>query len=302
MALLATLARPPRRLRTWLGVVALIAALAYLARVVEPAAVAGALRAVADRPAALGGALVLYATAFCLRAWAWCRVLPALPYGQSWAALHVALLGNHVLPFRLGEALRVTSVLRRTRLPAAPVTASAVALRSADLLAVLALAALAAGTLPRWGPVAAVALLAMPGAEILWLVRLRRRGAAVRLPGAGVAAAAAGAWLLEAAVMWAAASAAGIALSYPAAVAVTAVTIAAQTVAVAPGGIGGYQAAGTAAPVGFGLAPCHPGGPPSRWPWTRRSWPCFRRTTRRRPSATWSAGCRRPRVAGRWSR
>jgi uncharacterized membrane protein YbhN (UPF0104 family) len=255
MALLATLARPPRRLRTWLGVVALIVALAYLARVVEPAAVAGALRAVADRPTALGGALVLYATAFCLRAWAWCRVLPALPYGQSWAALHVALLGNHVLPFRLGEALRVTSVLRRTRLPAAPVTASAVALRSADLLAVLALAALAAGTLPRWGPVAAVALLALAGAAVLWLVRLRRRGAAVRLPGAGVAAAAAGAWLLEAAVMWAAASAAGIALSYPHAVAVTAVTIAAQTVAVAPGGIGGYEAAATAALVGLGAAP-----------------------------------------------
>ncbi|HZB47698.1 MAG TPA: glycosyltransferase, partial [Mycobacteriales bacterium] len=69
------------------------------------------------------------------------------------------------------------------------------------------------------------------------------------------AAAAAVAWLLEAAVMLAAASAAGIGLSYPQAVAVTAVTIAAQTVAVAPGGIGGYEAAATAALIGLGAGP-----------------------------------------------
>ena len=84
---------------------------------------------------------------------------------------------------------------------------------------------------------------------------LRRRGAAVRLPGAGVALAASVAWLLEAAVMWAAATAAGIGLSYPQAVAVTAVTIAAQTIAVTPGGIGGYEAAATAALVGLGAGP-----------------------------------------------
>src|SRR5918993_5899441 len=103
-----------------------------------------ALRAVADRPAALLGALALYALAFAVRAWAWRRVLPGLGLGQGWAALHVSLLGNHVLPFRLGEALRVTSVLRRTGLGARPVIASAVTLRAADLLAVLVLALVAA--------------------------------------------------------------------------------------------------------------------------------------------------------------
>ena len=55
--------------------------------------------------------------------------------------------------------------------------------------------------------------------------------------------------------MWAAATAAGIGLSYPQAVAVTAVTIAAQTIAVTPGGIGGYEAAATAALVGLGAGP-----------------------------------------------
>jgi len=250
---------PVRRLRRWLGVLGLLVAAGYLAAVVEPDELGVALAAVADRPAALLGAVVLYAGAFLLRSWAWRRVLPGLSAGQAWAALHVSLLGNHVLPFRLGEALRVTSVLRRTPLPTAPVAASAVALRAADLLAVLALAAVAvpavAGGFGVSGWLLAAALLAAGVAAVGWLVALRRRGAAVRLPGGGVALAASMAWLLEAAVIWAAATAAGIGLSYPQAVAVTAVTIAAQTVAVTPGGIGGYEAAATAALVGLGAGP-----------------------------------------------
>src|SRR5215207_1967859 len=250
--------RPPRRVRRWLGVLALAVALVYLAGVVDAGDLGAALRAAVRSPGPLLGAVALYAAAFALRAWAWRRVLPGLPAGQSWAALHVSLLGNHVLPLRLGEALRVTSVLRRTDLPIAPVTASAVALRSADLLAVLGLAAVAAPAVVAasgaWGGVLAAVLLLAGAAAVGYLVRLRRRGAAVRLPGPGVALAATVAWLLEAAVMWAAAGAAGISLSYPQAVAVTAVTIAAQTVAVTPGGIGGYEAAATAALVGLGAA------------------------------------------------
>jgi len=250
---------PVRRLRRWLGVLGLLVAAGYLAAVLDPGELGVALAAVADRPAALLGAVVLYAGAFLLRSLAWRRVLPGLSAGQSWAALHVSLLGNHLLPFRLGEALRVTSVLRRTPLPTAPVAASAVALRAADLLAVLALAAVAApavaGGFGVSGWLLAAALLAAGVAAVGWLVALRRRGTAVRLPGGGVALAASAAWLLEAAVIWAAATAAGIGLSYPQAVAVTAVTIAAQTVAVTPGGIGGYEAAATAALVGLGAGP-----------------------------------------------
>jgi uncharacterized membrane protein YbhN (UPF0104 family) len=252
-------ALPLTRARRWLGLLALGLAVGYLAAVVDLGELGAALEAVLDNPAALLGAVVLYAGAFVLRAWAWRRVLPGLPYGQSWAALHVSLLGNHLLPFRLGEALRVTSVLRRTPLPPTPVTASAVALRAADLLAVLSLAVVGApavaGEFGIWGWLLAAVLLVAGAAAVAWLAVLRGRGEAVRLPGAGVASAAAAAWLLEAAVMWAAAAAAGIALSYPQAVAVTAVTIAAQTVAVTPGGIGGYEAAATAALVGLGAGP-----------------------------------------------
>jgi len=180
---------PVRRLRRWLGVLGLLVAAGYLAAVVDPGELGVALAAVADRPAALLGAVVLYAGAFLLRSLAWRRVLPGLSAGQSWAALHVSLLGNHVLPFRLGEALRVTSVLRRTPLPTAPVAASAVALRAADLLAVLALAAVAApavaGGFGVSGWLLAAALLAAGVAAVGWLVALRREGRRSGCPVAG---------------------------------------------------------------------------------------------------------------------
>ena len=87
-------------------------------------------------------ALAAYAAAFGLRTWAWRRVLPTLSAGQAWAALHVSLAGNHVLPLRMGEALRPVSVARRTDIGLAPAAASTVALRAVDLIAVLGLALL----------------------------------------------------------------------------------------------------------------------------------------------------------------
>ena len=74
----------------------------YLARSVDPAELGGAARAALSEPVAVCGALALYALAFLVRAVVWTRVLPALPLGQALAAIHVSLLGNHVLPFRLG--------------------------------------------------------------------------------------------------------------------------------------------------------------------------------------------------------
>jgi len=116
-----------RRTRLVVGLVVLAATVVYLSRLVDGAVLTSAWRAAAGSPGGLLAALVLYAGAFALRAAAWRAVLPTLGFGQAWAALHVSLLGNHVLPLRLGEALRVTSVLRRTSLPAPPLVASAVA-------------------------------------------------------------------------------------------------------------------------------------------------------------------------------
>ncbi|HEX2027791.1 MAG TPA: glycosyltransferase family 2 protein, partial [Nitriliruptorales bacterium] len=84
---------------------------------------------------------------------------------------------------------------------------------------------------------------------------LRRTGgrAAVRRPAAWVAAGTVVSWVLEAVVVWQAARWAGIGLTAAQAVLVTAVTVAAQVVAVTPGGLGTYEAAATAALAALGV-------------------------------------------------
>jgi len=250
-----------RWIRLAAGAVVLTFAVAYLVHVLDAAA-AGALAdlvtAMVAAPAGLAVALGCYAAAFWLRSWAWRATLPGLSLGQSWAALHVSLLGNHVLPMRLGEALRVTSVLRRTRLRTAPVVASAVTLRAADLLAVALLAVLAVpGLAPRlvgpWWWVPAGLAAAAVAVGLGWSSRLRGSGAALRLPSPPVALVVVLSWGLESAVIFQIAAAAGHPLTAAEAVAVTAVTIIAQAVALTPGGIGSYEAAATAAMVAIGV-------------------------------------------------
>ena len=246
-----------RVVRLSVGVAALAASAAYLANVIDAGLLGQVGGAVLADPAGLAVALVVYGSAFALRSWAWRLTLPNLSGRHAWSALHVSLLGNHVLPLRLGEPLRITSVLRRTRLPAGPVLASAVSLRAADVLIVLALAAIAAPTvLTDGGWWTAVAVGVASGAAALglyWSRRLRAAGSPLRLAGGRVLAATAAAWLLEAGVVWEVARIADLGLTPWDAIAVTAVTIAAQTVAVTPGGLGTYEAAATAALVAAGV-------------------------------------------------
>lgn len=243
-----------------LGIAATVLAVVYLVRVADAESLAGAVEAVLDDPIGLAIALLAYAGAFALRGWAWRRVLPRLPFGQAWAALHVSLLGNHVLPLRLGEALRITSVLRRTSLPVAPVVGSAVVLRTGDLMAVTAMAllagpslVLAAGGVWTW-PLLGLGAVVLAAGVVL-LARMRRRGADIRTPGPLVAVLTLAAWVLEAAVIFEVARVAGLGLTPLEAVAVTAVTIVAQAVAVTPGGFGTYEAAAAAAMTAAGADP-----------------------------------------------
>jgi uncharacterized membrane protein YbhN (UPF0104 family) len=241
------------------GCVVLLLSVVYMVRVVDGAVLRETWHAIADSPGWLALALTCYAVAFALRSWAWTRMLPGLSFGQSWAALHVSLLGNHVLPFRLGEVLRVTSVLRRTDLRAEPVTATTITLRLADLLsvAILALVAvpgLASELIGAWAWALAVVLATAAILAVAWARRLATRpDAAVRIPALTIVTTAFAAWALEATLAWQVAHAAGVNLEYHEAIAVTAVAIAAQTVAVTPGGIGSYEAAGTAALAALGV-------------------------------------------------
>jgi uncharacterized membrane protein YbhN (UPF0104 family) len=239
------------------GLAVLLASAAYIADVIDTTMLRLVGHAVLTDPLGLVIALVAYGVAFVLRARAWRLTLPDLPGRQAWSALHVALLGNHVLPFRLGEPMRVTSVQRRTRIPARPVIASAVSLRAADVLAVFALTAIAAPTALVDGGwltlFVVVVALAAAALGVGWSRRLRAGETAVRLPGGRALAASATAWVLEAAVVWTIARVAGFGLTPWEAVAVTAATIAAQTIAIAPGGVGTYEAAATAALVATGV-------------------------------------------------
>jgi uncharacterized membrane protein YbhN (UPF0104 family) len=254
-ARLATYARPARLA---IGLLVLAWAVSYLVGVVRGDELARVLGALLTDPVGLLLALGAYAAAFGLRTWAWHHALPSLAPGQAWAALHVSLLGNHVLPLRLGEALRPASVVRRTDVGWGPATASTLALRATDLTAVLLLAVLVAPGLV-WTTAgglgvagAGLAVAALLAAGLVWV---RRHPGTVRLPAAAVWLSAFAAWGLESAVLWEVARVAGAGLSPHEAVGVTAVTIAAQAVAVTPGGFGTYEAVAAAAMVGAGVDP-----------------------------------------------
>lgn len=253
--------RSARVLIPLLGFVALLVSLILLAPHVELSLLREALDKALEAPDRLFLILALYLGAFVLRAFLWTRVLPGLSFGHSLAALHVSVGGNHVLPLRLGEALRVTSVVRRTGIGFAPATASTVMLRAADILAVGTLAT-ALGPRVVGSVVGGHAwLLILPpaivwGAGMLWLSKLKRqKKVSVRSPVFSLFLFSTTAWVLESAVVWQASSWAGIPLSPLDAVLVTAVTIAAQVVAITPGGIGTYEAAATASLVAVGAPP-----------------------------------------------
>ena len=224
---------------------------------VDAGALTRAARTARGEPFRVVAAVGAFGLAFVLRAVAWRRVLPGLSFGHALGGIHLALGGNHLLPLRLGEPMRVVSVVRRAGVSVDAATASTVALRSADLLAVVGLvlaagpAALAAGT--GWGGwlvFAAVAAAAL--AAWLWLRRLSGRRDDVNMPGLAALGLSATAWLAEAVLVWQAAHWAGLQISFVEALGVTAVSVAAQVAAIAPGGFGTYEAAAVGAYVALG--------------------------------------------------
>ena len=215
----------------------------------DAGALAASWRSIKSAPLAVPAILAVYFCAFALRALVWRSVVPRLSFGHALAGIQLAVGGNHVLPLRLGEALRVTSVVKRTDLTLAEATASSISLRTADALALAGLlVALGPGlALPRLAGafgVLALTLLAALGAGLVWMKRLRSGSPdGLRQPGAFVAAGTVSAWLLESVILWQAASWAGVPVSAADAVLVTAATIFSQVLAVAPGGFGTYEAA-----------------------------------------------------------
>ena len=252
----------PDRKRTpvwaiWGAVILTVPMIWIIVSVVDIDALSSTWRAMIAEPWGLLVALAAFAVAFLLRAVAWSRVIPDLSPGHSWAGLHVALAGNHVLPLRLGEPLRVVSVVRRAGTDWGRATASTITLRSADLVAIAAIGVIAGfGAFTAWwAPVAVVvAGIVFAAAGVVWLRRLRDTKP-VSLPGPTVVMATLLAWVFEAVVIYQAAHWAGVDLDFSSSLLVTSAAVVAQIAAFAPGGLGTYEAGGVAAMVFVGVDP-----------------------------------------------
>ena len=261
---LARRARLKRPGQVWAAGAALVVGVTavsalVIARMVDYPALVRAARELYERPLLSVLGLAAFAGAFLIRSLVWKRVLPDLTTGHAWAGIHTALLGNHVLPFRLGEPLRVVSVVRRAGIPMPEASASTVTLRAADLLAVIGLAwVLGARNISLFGSPVADAVVVLVGAAgllgLVWTWRLRGDNR-VRRPGGLELAGTVVAWIAESGLVLVVARSAGIDLSLGDAVLVTAVSVAAQVLAVAPGGFGTYEAGAVAAYAFLGHDP-----------------------------------------------
>jgi len=215
-------------------------------------------RAMLEEPVELFFVIAAFGVAFLLRAFAWCRVLPGLKFSHSLAGIHLALGANHVLPMRLGEPLRIVSVVRRTKVRFDAVASSTVTLRAVDICTVLGIGVLVApGTFVNiagiWGLPIFLAVVGVGLVGFRWLRQVSRVDpTAVRYPGILVIVLTASAWLAESVVVWQCARWAGMNVSPQGALLVATVAVSAQVVAIAPSGFGTYEAASVAAYAALG--------------------------------------------------
>jgi uncharacterized membrane protein YbhN (UPF0104 family) len=260
------LRRIPHSVSFAIGVVSVVVATVLMARALDTEDLATSGRAMQAAPLSVLLALAAFGLAFVIRAGLWVRVLPGLAFRHALAGINLALGANHVLPLRLGEPMRIVSVVRRTDTSFEAATASTVTLRAADIVSVgvvglLLGPSLFARLVGPWGVAIFAVVVAIGIAGMVWLRRVARRttdasGArTIRLPGPIVAAGSMTAWLLEAVLVWQCAHFAGLDISFPDAVLVTTVAVAAQTVAIAPSGLGTYEAASVAAYAALGFDP-----------------------------------------------
>ena len=220
-----------------------------------------------------------YAGAFWLRAVAWKRLLTHRTGVFSlFAVLHAALLANHLLPFKAGEAVRPYLAGQRG-VPLGEAAATTAIARLLDLASLTAIVLLLSPLLPvAAGDDLGLPALALPAIVIVvaaaalvtvrsgrlplqppqplrcWVdaLRVRLRQVSARQT-AAAALWTAPSWVLEAGAVLVAAKALGVELSPAAAIAVTAFTIVFQVFHVTPGGIGVYEASMTGALAALGI-------------------------------------------------
>lgn len=244
------------------GVATVVVGGVLVARYVDREALQAAWVEMRADPLGLGGAMVAYVAAFVVRGVIWRRVVPGLSLGHAVSAIHVTLLGNHLLPLRLGEPLRAASVAARAGVPIGSAIASTVTMRAADILGVAVLGlilgpGILVSLLGPWGLGIMTAGALVAGIAWIWWLRRRYGGheglGSIRMPGGAVAVGALAAWVLESVLMWQSARWVGWPISPAAAIVATAITVGAQIAALAPAGFGTFEAAGTASLVAVGM-------------------------------------------------
>ena len=243
------------------------------------AELAHAVATLGQRPELLATLLVSYTAAFALRAVAW-RQLMTTRSGMFglFTCLQAALLANHVLPFKLGEAARPLLAARQGA-PLSEAAATTAVARLLDFGCLILIAAVCGGLATSldgradWLRSLAIPVVVVAGAGTA-LAMLRYRTFDRVLPqflrgsindlrtqlaqiSAGRILSAAlwtlPSWVLEAGVLLVAAEALGVELSVAALIGVTAFTILFQVFHVTPGGIGVYEASMTGALFAMGV-------------------------------------------------
>ena len=243
------------------------------------AELAHAVATLGQRPELLAALLVSYTAAFALRAVAWRRLMTSAAgtFGL-FTSIQAALLANHLLPFKLGEAARPLLAARRG-VPLGEAAATTAVARLLDFGCLILIAAVCGALVTSldgrgdWLRSLAIPIVVVLGAgAALTLLRYRTfdrfvpemlrdrlvslRAQLARISAGRVAKAALWtlpSWILEAGVLLVAAQALGAEITVPAAIAVTAFTILFQVFHVTPGGIGVYEASMTGGLYAMGI-------------------------------------------------
>ena len=224
------------------------------------------------RPGLISLVAIGYGSAFLLRAIAWRSLFPrgeTVPsIGRLFSILHLSLVANHLFPFKAGEVLRPMLAARAgASFPTAVI--STISSRLLDMIALLAITAalipLTIGVADARAVIIPIFLTGIAGVSLLWMrvapaidtrikmldrLWIRAQDALKTLTVRQLMTSfsyTVPSWLLESVVVYSAAQALGIELSWPAAAAVTAFTILFQVVHFTPGGIGIYEASMAAA-------------------------------------------------------
>lgn len=273
---------------TVVGLLLSAAAIAFLATSVD-VATTGRILATANVVPLIAAVLVL-ATGVTLRVARWRLLLPEQDGGARVPVLRLippvllGYLGNVVLPARLGEGVRAAAVWRRERIGLPEALGSVAVERVLDtaVIALLGFGATVWLRAPVW-LVSGTALVGLAAAAVLAILlsgmgsgvarRLTRvgrrwprivssadrflRAASVpdRRAGLGALILTAIAWLLEALIVWLVAIALAISLDPAGAMAIAAVAVLSTVIPAAPGYVGTYELAASAAGASLGLAP-----------------------------------------------